>query len=516
MSGMGSSCGTGLGTYVPPNDPNLDSPILSATSTLVGIRLNWTYPNVNPQAVAYTNVFRNTTPDDATAAQIGIAQGGTYLDQTTVDTQGIFYYWIQMVSVNGTQGPWIGPVSASQLPTVDKLIDILEGRLDDSVLNQALKAEIDRITDISSAVSDEEQERLLGDNVLSQLMSQIQTDLDAVDTLVQSEIVQRVSDNDALVAEVDFILAKANDNAAAILTEQAVRASEDQAIALSVTTIEATANSASVAAQQAFTLAANVDGSLSGTYTVKIDANGYVSGFGLYNDGNTSEFIVRADRFAVGMAGQSDKFPFIIDTVNGQSVIALNAAVFIPDASITNAKIESTIQSDNYNFNGGNPIGWQITKNGNAFFESIYARGNIEALSLRAGVAMVDTLNLQGESVTIPRGASGGSQSTKQVTLTYPSNGRPSAIIVSGSVTITGQSNNSIQRASLSASTGSLNSREGRAALFESAQQYTIPVFGIVNSPGGTSCTISLNTSNLSGSSFSQIQWNLIAIGAKR
>mgnify|MGYP000206130849 CR=1 FL=1 len=52
------------------------------------------------------------------------------------------------------------------------------------------------------------------------------------------------------------------------------------------------------------TSASNIDG-LRGEYTVKVDANGHVAGFGLANtydnvtDSATSEFYVNADRFAI-------------------------------------------------------------------------------------------------------------------------------------------------------------------------------------------------------------------------
>jgi hypothetical protein len=51
-------------------------------------------------------------------------------------------------------------------------------------------------------------------------------------------------------------------------------------------------------------------------YTVKLDANGYVSGFGLMNDGETSDFRINADRFSIGKPGVSDRSPFIFDTTN--------------------------------------------------------------------------------------------------------------------------------------------------------------------------------------------------------
>lgn len=85
-------------------------------------------------------------------------------------------------------------------------------------------------------------------------------------------------------------------------------------------------------------------------YTVKIDLNGHVSGFGLastiVNGTPTSAFIVRADKFAIvdpastsnnlTNTPSADTVPFQV--VNGQTFIK---AAFIQDATITNAKIFS-------------------------------------------------------------------------------------------------------------------------------------------------------------------------------
>lgn len=72
---------------------------------------------------------------------------------------------------------------------------------------------------------------------------------------------------------------------------------------------------------------------LGAQYTVKIDNNSYVSGFGLastpINGVPTSSFIVLADRFAVGLPGQAAKYPFVIGTVNGQTVIGLRGDVVL-------------------------------------------------------------------------------------------------------------------------------------------------------------------------------------------
>lgn len=76
---------------------------------------------------------------------------------------------------------------------------------------------------------------------------------------------------------------------------------------------------------------------LEAQYTVKVDANGKVAGFGLAstpkNGTPESKFIVNADRFGIGAAGKDDVFPFTVDTernrvgVNGELVVNGKAIV---------------------------------------------------------------------------------------------------------------------------------------------------------------------------------------------
>lgn len=77
---------------------------------------------------------------------------------------------------------------------------------------------------------------------------------------------------------------------------------------------------------------------LSAQYTLKLDVNGYVSGFGAYNSGTSADFAVLADRFWIAKPNSASGAvkPFVVD--NG--VVYMNAAV-IKDASIQSAKIGS-------------------------------------------------------------------------------------------------------------------------------------------------------------------------------
>jgi len=129
----------------------------------------------------------------------------------------------------------------------------------------------------------------------------------------------------------------------------------DSAISSSVGQVSARLNnfnSSGVSVEQSYSAQASSIGGLQGQYTVKIDNNGYVSGFGLastaINATPTSSFIVRADRFSIASPsgpGITPTNPFTVLTtptvINGVTVqpgvYITNATIM--DGAITNAKI---------------------------------------------------------------------------------------------------------------------------------------------------------------------------------
>ena len=100
-----------------------------------------------------------------------------------------------------------------------------------------------------------------------------------------------------------------------------------------IKTVQSTADGNKATVQ---THAKSING-LEAQYTVKVDANGKVAGFGLAttpkNGTPESKFIVNADRFGIGATGKSDVFPFVVDTqknrvgVNGELVVNGKAIV---------------------------------------------------------------------------------------------------------------------------------------------------------------------------------------------
>lgn len=130
----------------------------------------------------------------------------------------------------------------------------------------------------------------------------------------------------------------------------------DGAIAAEVKTVASSVdtNTATIQVQSQ-----SLDG-LEAQYTVKIDNNGAVAGFGLAStttdaDQITSEFIVNADRFAIMRGGDDETdavVPFVVQAteidVNGETVPAgvYMSDAFIVNGSITRAKIGNAAIDD--------------------------------------------------------------------------------------------------------------------------------------------------------------------------
>jgi hypothetical protein len=209
---------------------------------------------------------------------------------------------------------------------------------------------------------------------------------------------------------------------ASLTTNYYTKTATDSAISSATSTLVSTStlnNYTTTAALQAnyFTKASGEN--LEGKYTVKVDLNGYVSGFGLASTANnataTSTFSVRADSFYIASPsgpGITPTMPFIVrtsaTTING---VAVPAGVYMTDGyiqngTITNAKIADLavdnakiaflsadkiragsisvgqyIQSANY---VSGSAGWKIDGSGSAEFGAASIRGQLSASQINS------------------------------------------------------------------------------------------------------------------------------------
>lgn len=147
-------------------------------------------------------------------------------------------------------------------------------------------------------------------------------------------------------------------NAAAIATEATTRASADSANATSITSLTTvvSGHTSSISSQLS-----SING-LQAQFTLRIDADGNVAGFGLAaGGGSPSEFTVLANRFSVIDPGAPGGTPIVPFTISGGVVFMQN--VVIGDALISNLNI-GKLNTGTFNANMNIGTGLIIGDNG--------------------------------------------------------------------------------------------------------------------------------------------------------
>ena len=152
------------------------------------------------------------------------------------------------------------------------------------------------------------------------------------------------------------------------------------------TTVESKANGNTSAVQ---THAKSING-LEAQYTVKVDVNGKVAGYGLAttpkNGMPESKFIVNADRFGVGSTGKADVFPFTVDT--RQNRVGVNGELVVNGKAIVDRLNAGDIHGDKIT---ANTLNANRLKAGSVTAREM-AAGSITADKLAAGSITADKL----------------------------------------------------------------------------------------------------------------------------
>lgn len=187
-----------------------------------------------------------------------------------------------------------------------------------------------------------------------------------------------------------------------------------------ITTVqsEADGNTAAVQAH-----ARSING-LEAQYTVKVDVNGKVAGYGLAttpkNGTPESKFIVNADRFGVGSTGKADIFPFTVDT--RQNRVGVNGELVVNGKAIIDR------------LNAGDIHGDKITAN--TLNANRLTAGSVTAREMAAGSITADKLNVNNLSAISANmgNINGGSLNLGNGRFSVDNNGRVSISAASGNV----------------------------------------------------------------------------------
>ena len=293
---------------------------------------------------------------------------------------------------------------------------------------------------------------------------------------------------------------------ASLTTNYYTKTATDSAISSATSTLVSTStlnNYTTTAALQAnyFTKASGEN--LEGKYTVKVDLNGYVSGFGLASTANdataTSTFSVRADSFYIASPsgpGITPTMPFIVrtsaTTING---VAVPAGVYMTDGyiqngTITNAKIADLavdnakiaflsadkiragsisvgqyIQSANY---VSGSAGWKIDGSGSAEFGAASIRGQLSASQINSNGLSIRAAD---GTVILSAGSSVGASSfTGNVTGSIDGTAASTVVSTANSAASTANTANSTANSAVSAASTAQSTATAASTAASNAQ----------------------------------------------
>lgn len=205
-----------------------------------------------------------------------------------------------------------------------------------------------RVGGAEAALIQESQARATADEAMANQISGLSSEISNAKSAIQKESQTRAQKDAAMAKEISVIDSTLKN------TDKTVKghATSISAINTSVNTIDGKVNShASSLSTLSSTVgkhttsisrqASTING-LNAQYTVKIDNNGFVTGFGLasteVNGKPHSQFIVNANSFAIKSPAYPAEYPFTVGAVNGKLKTVIKSAM-IGDADVGTLKI---------------------------------------------------------------------------------------------------------------------------------------------------------------------------------
>lgn len=388
---------------------------LTATGILFGMDLKWGFVAGSGDA-AYTEIQVGSAPD------VNVALLGQFSYPTNAHTinglQGNLSqsYRARLVDKLGFKSPWSAWVTGTTDASADKVMDLIEGQIRESSLNTALTTKIGKIDTLESGFTD--------------LETTVTDELGTQNTKIQGI----VADYKPRYADASLY---ADASRAVIWTTWKTVAQDNYALSQKTEVIQTTVNNNTASIE---TAQSSIDG-IELQYTVKLDSGGKISGFGMMNDGATSAFDIRADRFSI--SAPSDKpndvngtSPFMVLT-NPQVIdgVTVPAGVYARNFYAPRASID-TIQIADAAIKEAQIDDLAVTT---AKIDNLAVKSaqidNLAVTSGKIAELAVDTLHIAGNAVTIPQAVDGihngsllNSQSITAVTLALPTDKGVTAI----------------------------------------------------------------------------------------
>lgn len=378
-SDISSLWASSLETELKGKEGKPPQPVGFKTDPLVfGIQLSWNFPEGAEDTLKTEIQYNDKNAEDGAMLLSDIPYPQRSYQQMGLKAGQSFFYRARLVDKSGNQGDWIDWVLGESSTDVEWIADEVKKGIEESdAFKEIDRNLVDSNAQLQSAADAAIQNALANDADVRRWMVQ-NGDRKAEITETRQVI---ATESEARATAVDKLNSKTDQTEADLTTLRETVATDIEAISTQVTGLTSTVGENTAAIQLRGQTIFDQNGVGSAVYSIgtgitykgKYYAAGLSVGAEVNAAGTVStRILASADQFAVlNPATNGYTLPFFIQ---GSQTFIVSA--LIQDASITNAKIGSYIQSNNY---VAGKAGWRIDKNGNAEFSGVTVRGTIYA-----------------------------------------------------------------------------------------------------------------------------------------
>lgn len=395
-SDISSLWASSLETELKGKEGKPPQPVGFKTDPLVfGIQLSWNFPEGAEDTLKTEIQYNDKNAEDGAMLLSDIPYPQRGYQQMGLKAGQSFFYRARLVDKTGNQGDWIEWVLGESSTDVEWIADEVKKGIEESdVFKEIDKNLVDSNAQLQSAADAAIQNALANDADVRRWMVQngdrkaeiietqqlvadeteaiatavtqlkTQTDKTSSDLTEFRETVAK--DNEATAQKITQLNSKTDTTNSNITALEKTVADSDKALSEKITGLTSTVGENTAAIQVRGQTIFNKDGTGSSVYSmgagITYKGKYYAAGLSIGAEVNaagtvSTRILASADQFAVlNPATNGYTLPFFIQ---GSQTFIVSA--LIQDASITNAKIGSYIQSNNY---VAGKAGWRIDKNG--------------------------------------------------------------------------------------------------------------------------------------------------------
>ena len=429
MPCLDGTCGANDPNAPLDGDPGEDIEI-TANSDYGGILVSWSYPTLNPFAIAHFLLYRGTSDDFTTAVEVGVVAGSVYFDSYPFGTEEDKYYWIKTVSIHGTYGKLRGPAFAKAKPTIEQILILLSGKMSSTLLSQELKNQIEVIPLLGKSLNDEIEARMKAEALQAKALGGAQGAAENAITIVENEVVRSKTAHSSLINAIDIMATGFGNSTAGFANTVEIKTGPNSAFAQKLTNLDITVNGDTSTAQIGLTGHYDaVTKQINTMYTAKFsgktaDGNQIIGGFGIGIEDGYVNAAFDADRFYIGRPNSAGILPFMLSEgkvyINSAVIRNLDAEMLTAGTGIIGKTLKSL------NNNEDNTIGWRIERDGYATFQQATMRGTVIAERGSIGGVVIENEGIRTSGIS----------PAPKVTVEDPSKARPvKSMATTGSAT---------------------------------------------------------------------------------